>query len=118
MKHSLFFAAFLLIVFNSCSPKVENSETNSLNVQKTKAGPMAVVTDTNAYRIGLQCGCEFTMKADGADTSNIKYDLSDFGTFIRVHNVKTAPIAPLTKGIHYGWVAIVTVGTVETFRDT
>ena len=80
----------------------------------------AAKTDTNTYSFALSCGCPFELKAEGADTSKIHYDLSNIPVKANSHLIKAYPVVGLTPGTYTGWLAVVTLqpDTNPDLRDT
>ena len=121
--------ALIAVVMESCSPTITPISPVTLVLLKTRfptqnsGGILTKMADTNLYDYALSCGCAFPLKAEGADTSSLFYDLSNLKDTITDHKIKASPRSGLTfkSGQKYiGWLAITTIQpiTTELLKDT
>jgi hypothetical protein len=117
-KLAFYLLGLMIVILDSCSPKVNSPDTTGL--LRVKTGGRMTEVDSNKYVYSLPCNCNFELRVEGADTMSISYDIRDVGIAAKSHTITAFPRSVLAQGIYYSWLAIVTLkpDTKEDFRDT
>ena len=114
----LIVAAFIAVIFDSCSPTITPLPPTTLI--HTKTGKIVNPADTCVYDYALSCGCAFPLAVDAIDTTSIIYDTANLKDTANHHKIKASVKPGLSSGKHTGFLAITTIQpiTTELLKDT